>query len=950
MSIKMKKMTVLVQSALGVGIAASLVCLPAYAQQDTEKVERIEVTGSAIKRIQAEGALPITVITQEDIKKSGAISATDLIQKIPSMQGFIAKADSVNGGGGGLTSASLRSLGSDYTLVLLNGRRVAAANRGTTVNLESIPLNAIERVEVLTDGASAIYGADAIAGVVNFILKKNTSEGSVEMTANLPQGPGGDSVNVGISKGFGNVDKEGFNVLVALSYDEQNTLAASQRRFSKSGVIPFSQDGRNLSLVLNSVNSVPANIALTDGTVDPLYNPYFLQNGSCPPLHVLRGQACRFDFASTVDLIPESKRTSAFISGQFKLTDNVKAFGDVTLTKFATKPAYAPPAQPLGLLLTSPLYAKYVVPYLGQLGVNPADVTAADMFIRVFDAGKRQDDYTYNTKGITGGIEGTLQSWDFNAAYGFSKTQILDDAIGGYLSKNAFEALIAANAYDPFLPAGGAVNALAPAVLKQRLSEDNYSLSTFSVRGSTPLFKTGGGEAALALGTEFGKQRAEINPSAILQGKNVQQPLFTDAIIGGGGGSLPFDANRNNFGAFAELAMPLSKEFELNGAVRYDKYSTITNKKAFDSVGNAIGEATEGLASNRATYKLSARFQPSQAFLFRGSVGSGFRAPTLGDISNPVEDFGVTAAEYTCPFVAPDPLAAGCPNAQTQYNQVRRGNATTGDDALKPEKSKQWTIGFRVEPTSAFSFGLDYWNVKLNDQISQIDERVAFANPAAFSKLFLLRPDPISGVIRTNFVLAPINLASSDYRGIDFDTSLRNKTPIGVLSAKLTATYLLKADYEVPGLPGFQSSLGKYGTDQQVAFKWIAKLSTGLEVGRFVHTLSANYRTGYEDAPVTTDADGNIIGPVIRPVNANGTFGGQIGTFSRRVASYTTFDWQSKFNLDKGLDVTLGIKNLFDRDPPFSIQDGGTGNMRGYDPRYSDPMGRTGYITAAYKF
>ena len=158
---KRTKVSVGVLLALGGAVVAT--SMPAVAQ---DAVQRIEITGSSIKRLAIEGALPVQTITQEDIQRSGVTSVTDLIQSLPVMQGFTSIGDSVGGGGGGVTTASIHDVGEQYTLVLLNGRRVAPATSGTTIDLNSIPLAAIERVEVLTDGASAIYGADAIAGVL----------------------------------------------------------------------------------------------------------------------------------------------------------------------------------------------------------------------------------------------------------------------------------------------------------------------------------------------------------------------------------------------------------------------------------------------------------------------------------------------------------------------------------------------------------------------------------------------------------------------------------------------------------------------------------------------------------------------------------------------------------------------------------------------------------------
>ena len=209
--------------AAGVMLAiGTLAATGAWAQGS----QRVEVTGSSIKRIAAEGALPVITISREEIDKSGATSTQELIQNLPSMQGFVSSAQSVNAGGGGVTTASLRDLGTAYTLVLLNGRRVAPYNTGSSVNLEQLPLSAIERIEILADGASALYGSDAIAGVVNFITKSNTTAGGIDIKVSRPQAAGGDQNSVSFSKGFGNFDKDGFNVFVVASFQKDQQIKA----------------------------------------------------------------------------------------------------------------------------------------------------------------------------------------------------------------------------------------------------------------------------------------------------------------------------------------------------------------------------------------------------------------------------------------------------------------------------------------------------------------------------------------------------------------------------------------------------------------------------------------------------------------------------------------------------------------------------------------------------
>ena len=225
-----------------VAVGFGLMSHSAMAQQAADQadaaapVQRVEITGSSIKRINKEGALPVQVLTQADIKKTGATSATDLIQMLPAMQGFVPAASSVNGGGGGASTAALHALQSKYTLVLLDGQRMAPVALGSSqgggfgVNLESIPLEAVERVEILTDGASALYGSDAIAGVVNFILKKNKTDGEAFATYSQPGKSGGRSSSFGVTKGWGDLDTDKYNILFSYSHDEQQRLdrAAAQ--------------------------------------------------------------------------------------------------------------------------------------------------------------------------------------------------------------------------------------------------------------------------------------------------------------------------------------------------------------------------------------------------------------------------------------------------------------------------------------------------------------------------------------------------------------------------------------------------------------------------------------------------------------------------------------------------------------------------------------------------
>ena len=935
--------------ALTVGSLASVGVLAQTAQ-------RVEITGSSIKRVDAETALPVTVIRREDIERSGFTTAADLIQSLPSMQGFITASKSVNGGGGGVTTASLHSIGSAYTLVLLNGRRLAPYDTGTTVNLNSIPLSMVDRIEVLTDGASAIYGADAIAGVVNFILKKNSKDGEISVTANLPQHAGGKSANFAITKGFGDLETDRFNILIGLSAEKQRELNAEQRNISKSGFIPFDYQDKKVTTWFSSSNSIPGTVILNDSTGngdgDAFYSPDFLKTGKCGPRTVIRAGVCRFDFSSTVQNIPESERVSLFATGRLKLTDSATLFSEVGLSDYKTTPRFAPPAQP-GIFLTQALVDKHVTPYLTQLGVPAGSFypvgdpgfNGPSMNLRVYDAGGRADEYRTKTTHLVVGAEGSFSDIDYTTYLTHSENKFTDTLTSGYLSSNKFNALVASGAFDPLAAGiGASVAVLAPAVLHQLFDTTKSSIDIFSAKASKPFVKLPGGDLAIGMGIDLGRQQYSDSPSAIAMGQNKLQPTFTDTPIGGSSGSLPFDSKRNTRGLSVEIVAPILKALELSGAVRHDSYSAVTNSKNFDLSGNPIAAATQGKSAADTTFKLSGRFQPTPQLLFRGSIGTGFKAPTLNNITNPVQAFGSTGF-HDCPPGLAANLAKSCTAVSSEYNKRKGGNSSSGDLGLQPEKSEQWTLGFRFEPGRELSFGVDLWQVKLKNRIDEVPEDVAFADGATYGSSFSILPDPVTGKPTLTYTQIPYNQGKARYTGLDFDVSSSIGTPIGKLTSRGTVTYMIQSQYEVVGLSGYQTSLGGIGPDTNVTFRWLANLSFSLASGSFTNTVNVAMKPSYRDAASTKTS-----GSEVRLVNANGSIGGRVAV-DREVSSYALIDWQGKYQIDKSFSLTAGIKNLFDTAPPFSIQNlDGTGNMRGFDARYADPLGRQFYLSGSYKF
>jgi iron complex outermembrane recepter protein len=916
-----------------------------------QDAQRVEITGSSIKRIAAEGALPVITVSRKEIEQSGATSVRDLIQSLPSMQGFTSASNSVNGQGGGTTTASLKNLGEIYTLVLLNGRRIAPFDTGSTVNLENLPLAAIEKVEILTDGASTLYGADAIAGVVNFITRKNTTEGGIDLQASIPQHSGGKGYIFSASKGFGDLDTDRFNFLIGASYEKEDKIAARDREFSKTGVFPFDSNGKKYLFVQSSANANPPNVDVGDlaGTLGAFYNPQLVLNGNCgaDPASFAQGSQCRFDYASTVEAKPEAERKNLFMSGRFKINNEIQLFGEAMFGDVSITGRFAPPAQPLSMEIGGTLWNRYVLPTLASQGLNAADIEYADYYMRLSDAGLRANEYRTKSQHLVVGAEGSVFGLDGSVSYTHSSNTQTDNLKGGYSSLNKLNALIDSGQFDPFVQGSAASKAaLAPAILNEKASETDSSIDVLALRASRPLFELAGGSAYLGFGADFMRQKYSNEPSPIFVGPGPTYPGFTDFPVGSANGQLPFDAQRDSRGVYAELQMPLMKTLEITGALRYDSFDAAENKRAFDSLSNPVASTEQGNSNSKTTYKLGLRFQPLPEVLLRASIGTGFRMPTLNDISKPLADFGVIGIQRACPVTAGDPLFAGCrPNA-TQWKLQTGGNPFTGDAGLKPETSDQWNIGIRFEPNTTVSAGLDWWSVKVDNVLTVVPEKTAFDNFENYRSLFSVTTEAATGRPILTYNQVAVNGAVAKSEGIDLDVTLKGGTSFGKLTGQFGASYLIESYFDYGFGGGKESSLGRLGSDDQVAFRTLLRFTGIHEMGGFTNVLSLSWKPGYTDQSYAT-TDGPP--PVIFERNPDGTRGAPVDLNDFRVGSYTLVDWQTKYAINQSFSITGGIKNLFDTEPPRSIKTV-AGNMLGFDPRYHDGVGRTFYVRGSYRF
>ena len=562
-------------AAAAAGLGASLISLAAMAADTTEtaptpELQEIVVTGSSIAQKLDASSLPVTILSSEEIGKTGYTSTTDLLQNLPGMQGFVPASSSVNGGGAGVTTAAVHSLPSKYTLVLVDGQRMAGFELGSVqgegfgVNLNSIPLDAVERVEVLTDGASALYGADAIAGVVNFVLKKDQTEGAAYYNASIPSKSGGNAWNAGISKGFGDLGADGWNLLITFSHDVQDKLEASQRDVSSRGAyFPFSSNGTNYIFNNRTSNTEPANIIVSQagGTT---YNPYYTANGNCGQgaLAGFSGGQCRFNYAATVEDIPGYKRDSGLIKATFDLHEGGKLWAEAVISQFDMTSQYAPPAQPFGIgpttqatlwnnyVVGNPALAGYTLCTAAQAksagGCPTGTISSATVGYRAVSAGGRTDDWQTKMRHLALGWDGNFFDWDFKAALVNSHGVLSDIAAGGYLDSSQFFSAIANGAYDPVLATGA--SALSTAILHTPFEQSFSDVTTFSIGAQHKLFDLTGGPSILSVGAEYARYKYSNAYSSLILSQSgfSTQPANPDYPIGGNYGQVPFEANRDN--------------------------------------------------------------------------------------------------------------------------------------------------------------------------------------------------------------------------------------------------------------------------------------------------------------------------------------------------------------------------------------------------------------------
>ena len=916
--------TVVVRALLTAFCGAGAMASDAIAQQ---ALERVEITGSSIRRVEAETALPVQIITKQEIERTGVTSTEELLQSISALS---SSGNTNNSSGAGLStyglsSISLRGLGDERTLVLVNGRRLATfANGSNTVNVNSIPLAAIERIEVLKDGASAVYGSDAMGGVVNFILTRNFK--GLELAANVGRpttSGGGKSTRASVTGGFGDMESKGFGGVLSASYEKETALFGRDRSFSKTGINPpyYTAGATGQGNIEGAV--IPG--AFPKDRVAPFGNSPGSGYGNplapdnCASLLMFsagktnkKAPYCAFDSNGFVGLIPERELFNLSGNAAYRLSPNVELFADALYSKSTVLQTFqGSPLRRSFAVSNDRLIAEKVDPSLILFPSNPNYATAATYLTangfgslvgkplaitsRVFQFGGRSSSDESEQARLVLGARGTVAKQDYEVAYTTNQNKLSGSVVGGYFSVTDYNRIIndPANNWNPWAPGAVQTGALA-----DKLKTAEYKGPTLvgkskndSIDGriSGDLFAVPAGAAQYALGGAVRRESLVRNPAPA---------LLTGDIAGLGGATAPLDRSRTVSSLFTEFNIPVTKQLEANLSARGDKYS---------DVGNSV------------SYKASARWQPNSIFLLRGSFGTGFRAPTLADLFLP-QILGTTE-QFNDP-------ATGQSNLQVN-------GITGGNPDLKPEKSKQKSVGFVLSPVRDLSFGVDYFKIDVNDILAtptaqEVVSRFRAGDPA-YANLVTLNGNDVDTV---KTILA--NTGSAKLAGFDLFANYRHNFGEGRLDVGLNGTYMAKFDQTSPGgsishkvgtlvEPDGTPVLPSNGNAGGVVLRWKHSLTAGWTQGSWSAALTQRYSSRYEAGH---DLDDNP-------------------TFIPAVAYY---DINLQYRgLIKNLSLGAGVKNMFNKQPAVFVP---TSNQfqAGYDISQYDPRGRFVYLTAAYRF
>ena len=927
---------------------------PQASQPTTQEAEEIVVTGSRIRRNPLEQDAPIVFVDEADIAKTGLNSVNDVLQRLPSSggglngkfnnSGNLGNPPDGGGVGAGAAEIDLRYLGTRRTLVLVDGLRfvngASASGVPGSVDLNSIPESMIARVEVLQDGASAIYGSDAIAGVVNIITKQ--SQRGFEASAQLGGFTAGDGFSQNYQLSWGNGDDGPLSIVIGGNYVKQGEVSSADRALSRFPN-PYAE-----ACITNECSSFTPNgrfallqdPTLPAGPTNPFVSRTLINSPTSTPtvgnFRPFVSPSDRFNFAPFNYFQIPLERYGAFADLKYEVADDV----DLTLRGLWNRRTSKNQAAPLPFGLGPDAGLTPVLDATTVDATNPfnpfgvtLDFTNTSFILRRFvEGGPRRFSQSVNTAYASATLDGkfTLLGhnwyWDVNGVYGRNKAK---QTMRGNINSNHLRQALgpvadcAGQPGDfggtcvPFNLFGGA-GSITPAMLDfvtfvQRDSS-KQSLWDFTANVSGALLELPGGPLGLAAGVEYRRLNGRFDPDPI-----VAAGFSSDIPAGPTKGRISVKE------AYAELNAPLLRDvpfaslFELNGAVRISDYTT---------------------SGSTTTFKGGVNWKPVRDLRLRASFAEGFRAPSIGELFGTLSRFDQTISDpcsndSTAPrnfgndaAVQANCIAAGVP-ADGSYAQANPQISVivSGNEDLEAESSKSWIFGGVYSPLflPGLSIEANYYTIKIKRAIQAVDAAITLNNcvvsndPAACA----LVTRSFSGSGQLTFIDGTLgNIASIKTKGIDLNLAYRNrKTPLGTFGLTWNNTFLRNFDLFLTGFSGTQviSREGtEVGSPSQGFPKWKSVGILDWDLATFGATVTGRYVSKLRES------DGNVL--------------------KERFYTDLQLRWTPTL-LEDQFGFALGVNNLFKTKAPGCT----TCDLNNFDPTVYDIPGRYVYARATVK-
>ena len=898
-------------------------------QQETTELDRIEVTGSRILRTDSETASPVQTIQREEIDRTGKKTIGEYLQTL-TVDGSGSVPKSFGAGfASGASGVSMRGLGAGSTLVLINGRRIAPygmADDGQKVftDLSIIPLEAVERVEVLKDGASSIYGSDAIAGVVNIILRKDFQGAIATASYGASEEGDGNESKAAFTWGAGDMAEDGVNFFFSVEAGKSDEVFVRDRKDRKwigtgdisrwgydttsfgglQGYIP--EGGISQNTPVGAIEYAPGDWRSLGTAADcaALSTATSAQDPNPNPLN----RGCIWDSAQFTSLQPEQEYLNFFSRGTYALGDNAEIYSEFAYGKKESAFTNTPNgvsgawASPLGGAINASSGPNATV-----LGADhPDNPLGADARLRysAFDVGPRHTTTDNQFYRFLVGVKGIAGEWDYDVGYLHSATQ-LDQERTGFLQYDRVQEVLTDGANSPVgwwrlgANAGQNSQALYDYISPTISAQAETTLDALDVSFSRTFGELAGGPMGLAVGGEWRRLRASLTPVTGTERSNVI-----------GLGYSAYDGEETVTSAYAELSAPVLESLELSGAVRMDSYRD--------------GETS-------LTPKFGAKWKPADWIAVRGTYAEGFRAPNAAETAGSSVGFATVNDPVRCSIV---PTPSNCPSAVAFMNQP--------NPDLEPEESKSYTIGLVLQPTQSTTLTLDAWKIKRENEITTMGLTQAMLDPNN-----IIRSDddvpghPGSGTllaVLTNY----INASSTTVQGIDLDVRQRfDLANAGKLTLDMQWSHIDSYEiddggtYELAGTHDNCNVTNCIGTPKDRI-----NLGATWDIGDWTVSGVANYRGKFDNTVPYSSGSGDECAAVF--ANGDDAPGGC------EIPSFTTVDLSANWRATDALELFGSVQNVGDRIAPLDPTTYGALNYNPLD--FSGAMGRFYTLGVKYRF